>query len=406
MTGGLLEEGRAAPGLRLPPPRSVYVHFPFCPHRCHYCDYAARAAARPPVGDWLEAISAELEVRTDREEWPDRPEVETVYVGGGTPSLLGGSGMRELAGRLWQHLRWEPGTVEWTAEANPESLDRETARRWRRAGLNRLTLGIQSFRRAALDWLGRLHGPEDAFRALERAREVGFPSVNADLMYGLPPEAGGASAADDAGRLAEEGVHHVSLYELEAAAGTRLGGWVGDGRVELPGDGASGRAFLEISRSLEAAGYRHYEVSNLALPGHVSRHNRAYWNGVPYLGLGPSAHTYLPPVRLWNERGWAAYRNAVRERGGPAADAERPAREGSVLERIWLSLRQRSGLPAGDPLLERIESSAAAELERWEDRGWIRRPRGGLSATPRGWLRLDGLASDLAARLEQRAASR
>lgn len=392
--------GGPGPGLDLPAPRGLYVHFPFCPHRCHYCDYAVRASPRPPIDDWLESVSAELDAWVSRPEWPRRPRVETIYVGGGTPSMMGGAGLEELAGRLRGRLRWSREGVEWTVEANPESLDAGTARRWRRSGVNRLTLGVQSYRRRALDWLGRLHGPGDAVRALEAAREAGFSSVDADLVYGLPPEAGGPGSAGDARRLAEQEVEHVSLYELDAAAGTPLGRWVAREAVDLPGEGASARAYLELSRLLEDAGYDHYEVSHLALPGHASRHNRAYWDGTPYLGLGPSAHSWLPPVRVWNERGWVAYRNAVREGLVPTAEAERPGEGERRLERIWLSLRQRSGLPAGDPLLERIERAAGAELRRWEDRGWMRRTGGGLSVTPRGWIRLDELISVLAVRLE------
>jgi len=401
VTGELLREGRASPELRLPPPRALYVHFPFCPHRCHYCDYAARGATRPPVEDWLEAVSAELRARCDRPEWDGRPQLESIYVGGGTPSLLGGAGVEALTDRLRRHVRWEPGDVEWTVEANPESLDAATARRWRAAGATRITVGVQSFRERALDWLGRLHDPAGARRALAAARGADVSVVNADLMYGLPEEAGGPGAADDARELADAGVEHVSLYGLEAAAGTALGRWVEGGLVSMPGGGREGRAYLEISRVLREAGYRHYEVTNLARPGHESRHNRATWDGTPYLGLGPSAHSFLPPLRLRNERRWAAYRNAVRQRRGPVAGAERRDDEGRRLERIWLSMRRRSGLSADDPLLERLERSAEEELREWEDRGWIRRDDAGLSPTPRGWLHLDDLVATLAARLER-----
>lgn len=405
MTGGRPPGARHGPDADLPSPRGVYLHFPFCPHRCHYCDYAVRASPRPPVGEWIDAVCTEIDGWRERPDWPRRPRVETIYVGGGTPSLLGASGVEELAARLRRRLRWDRDGVEWTAEANPESLDAATARRWRRAGVNRLTLGVQSFRREALDWLGRLHGPDDALRAVDAAREAGFAAVDVNLTFGLPAEAGGPGAAGDARRLAELGVEHVSLYELAPAAGTPLGGWAERGAVELPDPGASASAYLELSRVLRDAGHRHYEVSHLALSGHESRHNRMYWSGTPYLGVGPSAHSWLPPVRLWNEPEWAAYRNAVREGLAPIAGAERPDGDDRLLERIWLSLRQSSGLPADDPLLRRLEGRAAEELARWEERGWTRRPDGGLSVTPEGWVRLDELVSTLAARLGAREPS-
>ncbi len=401
MTAELLREGRASPELRLPPPRALYVHFPFCPHRCHYCDYAARGTARPPVEDWLDAIAAEVRARCDRPEWDRRPVLETIYVGGGTPSLFGAAGVEALADRLGRHFRWESGDVEWTVEANPESLDAAVARRWRRAGVSRITVGVQSFRERSLDWLGRLHSPAGARRALEVARQADVRDVNADLMYGLPEEAGGPGAVEDARELAKRGVEHVSLYGLEASPGTHLGRWVESGLVSMPETDSEGRAFLEISRVLREAGYGHYEISNLARPGHESRHNRATWDGTPYLGLGPSAHSFLPPLRLRNERRWAAYRNAVRRQRGPVAEAERRGEESRDLERIWLSMRRRSGFPADDPLLERIERRAGDELREWDDRGWIRRDDGGLSPTPAGWLHLDDLVATLATRLER-----
>lgn len=400
MSSPHLEGGRADPGLDLPAPRSLYVHFPFCPHRCHYCDYAARGAARPPVEAWLDAVSSELRIRCDRPEWEEHPRLETIYVGGGTPSLLGGPGLEALTRRLREHVRWDPGRVEWTVEANPESLDPETAARWREAGVTRVTVGVQSLREEALAWLGRLHGPEEARRALRTAREAGFETVNADLMYGLPEEGGGPGALGDARELARDGVEHVSLYGLEAADGTHLGRWVESGRVRIPDGEEAAGAYLAISEALEEAGYRHYETTNLARPGQECRHNRATWDGTPYLGIGPSAHSWLPPLRLWNERRWAAYRNAARTGAGPVRGAERVDEDGRRLERIWLSLRRRSGLSAGHPLLDRMEQSAGDELDAWEERAWIRRDESGLSPTPRGWLRLDELVSTLAARLE------
>lgn len=403
MSGERPEVPSPAPDGDLPAPRSLYLHFPFCPHRCHYCDYAVRAAPSPPVEAWLDVVCGELDQWRERSDWPRRPEVETIYLGGGTPSLLGAAGVEELAGRLRQRLRWDAGELEWTVEANPESLDAATARRWRRAGVSRLTLGVQSFQREALDWLGRLHGPREALRAAEAAREAGFPAVDVNLTFGLPAEAGGPGAARDARRVVELGIEHLSLYELAPADGTPLGSWVERGAVGLPDGEDSGRAYLELSRLLREGGYRHYEVSHIALEGHRSRHNRAYWNGTPYLGVGPSAHSWLPPLRLWNEPEWAAYRNAVREGLAPTADAESPGEEERLLERIWLSLRQRTGLSAGDPLLRRMRRRAAAELERWEERGWVQRPEGGLRVTPEGWLRLDGLVSALAARIDEPA---
>src|SRR5690606_18225905 len=230
--------------------------------------------------------------------WP--LQLRTVYVGGGTPSLLGAGAMEALRRRLEPYVRLADD-VEWTVEANPESFDEAVARGWREAGVNRLSLGAQTFDEGALRWMGRLHDADGPARAVEAARRAGIENVSLDLIFGLPARLGRDWGADLDRALALEPTH-VSLYGLTAEPATPLGRWVGEGRETLADEDAYEAEYMLAADRLAAAGYVHYEVSNFARPGRESRHNSAYWTGAAYLGLGPSAHSYVPPERRWNLR--------------------------------------------------------------------------------------------------------
>lgn len=366
-------------------PEYLYLHVPFCVRRCSYCDFAVDVVRRAPVDAWLDAISAELALLAETESWELPLRLRTVYVGGGTPSLLGAGAMEALRRRLEPYVRLSED-VEWSVEANPESFDEAVARGWREAGVNRLSLGAQTFHEGALRWMGRLHGPEGAVRAVEAARRAGIENVSIDLIFGLPARLG-RDWGTDLSRVLELDLPHISLYGLTAEPATPLGRWVGEGREVLADEEAYAAEYLLAAERLAAAGYVHYEVSNFARPGRESRHNSAYWTGEAYLGLGPSAHSYLPPERRWNLRGWAAYRSALAEGRSPVDSRETVEGAAVELERTWLALRTRAGLA-------RVGWTAAQEslVESWVDRGWAEYTAGGVRLTPAGWLLLDRLA--------------
>jgi len=367
---------------------SVYVHAPFCARRCFYCDFAVKVRRTGDAPTWAAALAAEIRILAEAGVAP-APRLATLYVGGGTPSLLGPEAMRLLREVLGEDRLADP-SLEWTSEANPESLTPEVARGWHEAGVNRLSLGVQSFQEGVLRWMGRLHGAEGARRAVDTAREAGVENVSVDLIFGLPE-----SLERDWSRDLEEavalGVPHVSLYGLTAEAGTPLGRRVHEGRVSMPSDDRYREEYLQAHRTLRQAGYRHYEVSNFALPGLESRHNLRYWDDSPYLGLGNSSHSYLPPVRRWNLREWDAYLQAVGEGRSPVSEEETVEGSSSALERIWLGLRTDAGIPASW-----LESGAGAALAAsWEDHGLARVEGGRLVLTAEGWLLLDRLAVEL-----------
>ncbi len=372
--------------------RSVYVHAPFCARRCFYCDFAVKVAAGD-CDEWLDALGREIRGLENESFFALDDTLETLYVGGGTPSLLGAAAMDGLAavlgkGRL-QHFR-----LEWTAEANPESFTDDLATAWRRAGVNRISLGIQSFHEPSLRWMGRLHGADGARSAVGVARVAGFTNLSVDLIFGLPDRLEREWERDLEQTLSLD-PDHVSLYGLTAEAATPLGRAVAEGRETLPAEDRYEEQYLLAVDRLGAAGYEAYEVSNFARPGFASRHNFVYWSGEPYLGLGNGAHSYRHPVRRWNLRDWDAYRNGTEGPGLPVDDEERLDAGNVRLERIWLGLRTRRGISLRDlppPALERTR--------RWEELALAVMEDDVVRLTPKGWLVMDRLTVELDAELD------
>jgi oxygen-independent coproporphyrinogen-3 oxidase len=375
-------------------PRSLYIHVPFCTRRCSYCDFAVQATSAAPVAEWLDAVTRELRLLALDQGWDRALPLDTLYLGGGTPSLLGCGAMAELAVGLREHASWDAEAVEWTCEANPESFTPELAHDWRAAGVNRLSLGAQSFQEPVLRWMGRVHGPAGPGRAMAAARAAGFENVSVDLIFGVPSRLDRDWRADLEGALALE-PEHVSLYGLTAEAATPLGRWVREGRETLADEDRYAEEYLLAHEVLTGAGFEHYEVSNFGKPGLRSRHNFVYWTGAPYAALGPGAHAFYPPTRRWNLREWPGYRDALLSGRLPVDGEERVSEEDAALERVWLGLRTDLGFPLED----------ASEVQRdlaglWVARGWAEVGEGRIRLTAEGWLLLDRIAVDFAAAAE------
>jgi oxygen-independent coproporphyrinogen-3 oxidase len=378
-------------------PRALYIHVPFCVRRCSYCDFAVQATRVAPTAEWLDAVAGEMRLLADERGWREPLALDTVYVGGGTPSLLAPGAMAELRDRLAPFAVWDDA-AEWTCEANPESFSAGTAADWRASGVNRISLGAQTFHEPALRWMGRMHGVDGPRRAMDAARSAGFGNVSVDLIFGLPQRLGRDWGSDLHHALTLE-PEHVSLYGLTAEAAAPLGRWVLEGRETLADEDRYADEYLLAHSHLTAAGFRHYEVSNFGLPGRQSRHNGVYWTGAPYAALGPGAHAFYPPLRRWNVRGWDAYRDSIAAGRLPVDDEETVDEEARVLERVWLGLRTDTGYPLAD--------ACEAELrlaDRWRAGGWAHAGEDVLRLTAEGWLLLDRLAVELAAATEGRAA--
>jgi oxygen-independent coproporphyrinogen-3 oxidase len=360
--------------------RHLYVHVPFCRRRCVYCDFSIAVRRVVPVGHYLAALAA---------EWAhaDRPAaLATVYLGGGTPSLLGAAGVAALAALVGASA----GLDEFTVEANPDDVTAEAARVWARAGVNRLSIGAQSFDGRVLEWMHRTHGADAIAAAVARARGAGIATVSLDLIFALPAFLG-RRLDDDLDRLLALEPAHVSLYGLTVEDHTPLGRAVARGAVAPAPDGRYAEEYLRIHERLAAAGYHFYEVSNAARPGAEAVHNRAYWRLAPFLGIGPSAHSFDGASRWWNEPAYARWQARLARGEMPVAGREIIGPEQRRLESLYLGLRTSDGIALDEPLAPAL----AAAVSGWVAAGWaeVESPR--LRLTPRGWLRLDELAASL-----------
>lgn len=367
---------------------SVYVHAPFCARRCAYCSFSVHVSPSPDFSLWIQALRAELAKVEEEGFFAPGPELKTLFVGGGTPSLLGPQAMEGLLSVLGKDRLGSP-ELEWTVEGNPESLTMEVARGWARTGVNRVSIGVQSFQSHVLKWLNRIHDPETAVQALERTRSSGIQNLSLDLIFGLPREIERDWRMDLDAAVAQ-GVPHLSLYGLTVEKGTPLARAVESGKASLPEEEAYREEFLMASELLRAEGYLHYEVSNFCLPGYEARHNRVYWDLEPYLGLGNSAHSYRDSRRRWNLRDWRDYQRACLAGEDPWASQETLALRDTRLERIWLGLRTDRGIS-----ISGLSATAISLAEAWVAEGLAATEGEVLRLTPAGWMLLDGLAVDL-----------
>jgi oxygen-independent coproporphyrinogen-3 oxidase len=316
----------------------IYVHVPFCLAKCRYCDFYSRPPREGERDAYVEALAREAAMRC-----ASGPDVQTVYFGGGTPSVLGGDRIAAILDALRERCRLA-GDAEVTVEANPGDATEAWARRCLEAGFNRISLGVQSVDAADLAFLGRRHGVEDGPRAARAAREAGFTNIGIDLIYGLPgqqPDAWEQRMVAAAERCRPD---HVSCYQLTYAEKTPLGADLAAGRVRRLREDEEHALFLLTHRVMPQLGFPAYEVSNFAQPSRRSRHNTRYWQGKPYVGLGPAAHSYDPPVRSWNVAEIDAYLEAVAAGRLPVGGSETLSGEQMASETLMLSLRTTDGI--------------------------------------------------------------
>jgi oxygen-independent coproporphyrinogen-3 oxidase len=360
----------------------LYVHVPFCARRCSYCDFAIAVRRRVPDDRFVEAVEAEYRSRRAVEGWGDAP-FETVYLGGGTPSQLPPDAVR----RLLDTFPRRPD-AEVTLEANPDDVTAQAVRAWRAAGVNRVSLGIQSFDDRVLAWMHRLHDAAAARRAFAVLRDEGVPSVSADLIFALP-DVLEHDVHSDIGAILALGPDHVSAYGLTLEPKTPYARWAARGTAPPADDERYAAEFHAVHDALTGAGFEHYEISNYARPGARSRHNSAYWTGADYAGLGPAAHGLRGRERRWNLRDWAAYEPVALAGRDPVADREHLDDSQRFLERVFLGLRTAEGLPASEA--ERVAQGPLLAAER---AGWLT-VSDRVRPTPAGWLVVEALVSSL-----------
>jgi oxygen-independent coproporphyrinogen III oxidase len=364
----------------------LYFHVPFCARRCSYCDFAIAVRRDVPTDAYVRSVLREWEGWLSHESWDESHVVDTVYFGGGTPSRLAPRGVSAILERIAADRRVS-SAPEVTLEANPDDVTTERAAAWAAAGVNRVSLGAQTFDPAVLTWMHRTHTAEQIEAAVDVIRTAGISTLSLDLIFGLPRSLGRSWPAD-LGRALSLRPDHLSLYGLTVEDHTPLARWAARGEIVPVDEDRYAAEFLEADAALGAAGYEHYEVSNYALPGRHARHNSAYWRRAPFIGLGPSAHSGWGSHRRWNLREWAAYERAVAAGESPVAGSERLGDEAVELEQLYLGLRTMEGVAAG-----RLSPGTAAA---WTSSGWAVASNGRIRLSPEGWLRLDALAAAVA----------
>jgi oxygen-independent coproporphyrinogen-3 oxidase len=363
----------------------IYVHVPFCARRCSYCDFAIAVRRKVPSDAYVAAVLREWALWQEEPVWEESPEVQTIYLGGGTPSRIEPGAIAAILDAI---RRDQPvaGAAEITLEANPEDVTPASAVAWRDAGVNRVSLGVQTLDPAVLRWMHRTHTADQVPAAVDALRSADIPDLSFDLIFGLPGE-----LQRDWGRDLESVFalqpEHLSLYGLTVEPRTPLGRWTERGQIGPVDEDRYAGEFLEAHAALASRGFDHYEVSNAARPGHRARHNAAYWRRAPFIGLGPAAHSGFGRERRWNLRDWSQYERVLAAGTSPLETRELLDQEAVELEELYLGLRTIEGvarqwLP--------VEQSGA-----WEAAGWAQIDPERVTLTPEGWLRLDALVGSV-----------
>lgn len=340
------------------------------------------------------SIMAELALR--KGFFADDAPIQTLYFGGGTPSVLSISELTAITRAVHEHFSLALN-AEVTLEANPEDLTPNMLRAWRSAGINRLSLGTQSFFADDLRWMNRHHTPDQAIQGVEMAREEGFEDLTIDLIFGIPGSDEQRWAQNVQQALALE-VPHMAAYALTMEEKTPMFHQVRKGRVHLQSEESYSQQFLYAHEALTTAGYEHYELSNYALPGHRARHNSGYWEGKPYLGIGPSAHGYNGHARYWNYANNYRYEQAIQAGMLPEAEREVLSLSDRYHEYLMTHLRHSRGI---DPawIVEQYVPDwwerFGPYLSHWYELGWLRKDGDRLVMTAEGWLTSDDVISDL-----------
>jgi oxygen-independent coproporphyrinogen-3 oxidase len=367
----------------------IYLHIPFCKQACNYCDFHFSTS----LGTKETVIAAMVREMELRHGYLGETGVESLYFGGGTPSLLGREDLLRLMDALARHYTWRTD-AEITLEVNPDDISPEALKTWRSLGFNRLSIGLQSFNDEELRWMNRAHTAAESVSSVKMAQDHGFENITIDLIYGskfqtLP------GWENTLSRAIALKTSHISSYNLTIEKKTALGTRSEQGKEPAVDDGLSSAQFLLLTEMMDAAGFIQYEISNFGKPGFFARHNSNYWLGKHYLGLGPSAHSYNGSSRQWNLKNNPAYVKAVESRGR-FFEKEKLALKDRYNEYVLTRLRTIWGCDVNE-MTELFGSKMAAHFKKHIQpmREFVAEQAGVYTLNKRGKLIADGLASDL-----------
>ncbi|WP_028610352.1 radical SAM family heme chaperone HemW [Paenibacillus harenae] len=321
-------------------PRALYIHIPFCTNKCHYCDFTSYVLKGQPVDQYLDALEQEMR-RTTAELPPE--EIDTVFVGGGTPTVLTPPQMERFLANVRTYFPLA-ANVEFTMEANPGTTDLGKLTAMKAGGVNRISFGVQSFDNGLLERIGRIHNVEDVYRSLDNARAAGFTNMSIDLMFGLPGQTA-LHLADSVRSALALDLPHYSIYSLKVEENTLFHKLYERNELPLPPEEEEFNMFILLMDMLKANGYEHYEISNFAKPGFESRHNSTYWRNEPYYGLGAGAHGYANRQRHVNLKGITPYIESAAS-GLPRLEVFEVSEEEAMEDLMMVGLRLLAGVPA------------------------------------------------------------
>lgn len=369
----------------------IYIHIPFCKQACHYCDFHFSTSFKYK-DDLIKAILTEIEVQ---QNYLGEEPIETIYFGGGTPSLLTADEIKYITAQINKFFIVKTD-AEITLEANPDDLSVQKLRELKNTTINRFSIGVQSFYEEDLKWMNRAHQASEAEYAIKATQDLGFENLTIDLIYGYPLLSDTKWANNIKTALDLE-VNHISCYGMTVEPKTALASFINKGQQAAMDEAQNAAQFIYLMDELGLNGFEHYEISNFAKPGHYSKHNTNYWKGINYLGLGPSAHSYNGSNRQWNVANNALYLSALAKKEIPFK-IELLAEKDKVNEYLMISLRTMWGVN-----LQKLEKDYGSDLRKlilnksliFQDKEWLMINNETIILTKHGKLYADHIASEL-----------
>lgn len=369
----------------------IYIHIPFCKQACHYCDFHFSTSLKN-IDELITALVQEIELK---QNYLDNAPIETIYFGGGTPSLIPVKYLEKLMEQIF-NVHKVNSTIEITLEANPDDLTKEKVKQLRQTPINRFSIGVQSFYDEDLKWMNRAHNGAEASDAIKRVQDAGFENITIDLIYGMP-SLSDKNWDNNIKQTLTLAIPHISSYSLTVEPQTALAHFIQKGQQQPLDEEKSARQFKHLMNQLEEARFIQYEISNFCKQGFESKHNSSYWKGTSYIGIGPSAHSFNGKMREWNIKNNIKYIESLSRHIIPAEN-ELLSINDEINEYIMISLRTIWGIDLtiiekkfGDNYLTTLEQSA----EEFIQRGWIEKKDGVIKTTREGKLFADKIAAQL-----------